>query len=89
MKMSRKYYIEIDGGFLDTDLSNVRKRAIDYLWLNPKEKQIIVYSSASKRRVEVGRVVYMGSKSSLFQWFLPRGVGRPLYKTGEVYHKPN
>lgn len=82
----RTYFIEVDGGIIDTDLTKVRKQAIDHLWTNPKDREVVVYTSPSKRRREVGRVVYSAS-NPLFLWCKGRHA-RTLYRNGTVYHKP-
>lgn len=82
----RTYHIDIDGGFSDTELSNVRRKAIDHLWTNPRDEEVVVWSSPSKKRVVVGRVVYTSS-NPLFLWVRGRKA-RTLYRTGNVYHKP-
>ena len=63
---SHTYYIELNGGFLDSDISNVRRKAIEYIWANRKDPTVIVYTNATKRK-EVGRVIYTGSWP-IFLW---------------------
>lgn len=82
---SHTYYIDIDGGFLDSSITNVRKRAIDYLWHHKGVSVVVVYSSAIRNR-EVGRVIYTGSWPILV-WKSSRGRSSPLRKDGCIYPK--
>ncbi len=80
---SHTYYIEVDGGFLDSSISNVRRKAIEHLWGGKKnESVIIVYSSALKRR-EVGRVIYTGSWP-IFLWKPAKGRAIALRNNGNL-----
>lgn len=87
MSMStRTFYIELDGGILDTDISSIRRRAIDHLWQNPDDGPVTVYTSASKK-VIVGRVARSQGKYP-FIWTKANKRSRPLDRNGSVYkHK--
>lgn len=63
---SHTFYIDIDGGFLDSDIVNIRRKAIDYMWDCRNTSVVVVYSTASKSR-EVGRIIYTGSYP-IFVW---------------------
>ena len=84
----RTYYIEEDGGYVDTELANVRKKAIDHLCSNPKDEEVTVWSSPSVRRVVVGKVVLNTRSRPLFIWISGRH-SRSLFPSGQVYNKPN
>lgn len=79
---SHTYYIDLDGGFLDSDIVNVRKKAIDYLWENRNVSFVVVYSNAMKRR-EIGRVIYTASWP-IFLWKPVRGHSASLRKDGHT-----
>lgn len=79
---SHTFYIDTDGGFLDSDLVNIRRKAIDYMWDHRNVPFVVVYSTASKTR-EVGRVIYTGSYP-IFVW---KPMGKPscaLRKDGVI-----
>lgn len=83
--MTKRYYVELDGGTQDTDLTNIRRKAIDYLWFHPRERSVTVYTSHLKK-LEVGTVYYTKSRP-LFLWTLSNGKSRPLFRDGNVYRK--
>lgn len=84
--MTRTYYIEIDGGLTETSLPNLRRIAIDHLFLHPRERTVPVYTSHT-RKCLVGTVTYTGS-TPLFMWTLCNGRSRTLLRNGEVYNRP-
>ena len=73
---SHTYYINLNGGFLDSDIVNVRRKAIEHIWDNRNDPVVIVYSNATMNR-EVGRVIYTGSWP-IFLW-KPLGKKQPFY----------
>lgn len=83
----KTYYIEIGDGIKGRNLDEMRRLAIDYLWLHPKDSTVTVYTSKTKKIV-VGEVIYTKSRP-LFLWSLPNGRIRTLYRSGSVYKKPN
>ena len=80
---SHTYYIDLNGGFLDSDIANVRRKAIEHIWNNRNEPVIVVYTNATKNN-EVGRVIYTGTWP-IFVW-KPFGKQRqyPLRNSGTV-----
>lgn len=87
MNGERTYYIEIGDGIKGHSLDEIRRAAIDYLWMHPKEYAVTIYKSKTKK-VVVGEVIYTKSRP-LFLWSLPNGRIRTLYRSGSVYKKPN
>lgn len=79
---SHTYYIDIGEGFLDSNLKDIRKKAIDYLWDNREKATVVVYTSATRKK-EVGRITYTGSWP-IFVWKPSRGRSCPLRKDGTI-----
>lgn len=82
---SHTYYIEVDNGFLDSNIANIRRKAIEHLWENRNESEMVVYTNATKKRV-VGKVIYTGSWP-IFLWKPNKGHSVPLRKDGNTRKK--
>lgn len=79
---SHTYYIELYGGYLDSDIANIRKLAIESMWEDRKITSVTVFTSATKNR-EVGKVIYTGSYP-IFIWKPKKGSSIPLRKNGTL-----
>lgn len=83
--MTKTYYIDIEGGISDRDVMAIRRMAIDYLWMHPKEKDVTVFSSPTKK-VVVGTVTYTASRP-LFLWTSDNGRSSTLLRDGKIYRR--
>lgn len=84
---TRTYYLDVDGGILDTDIAVIRRKAMDHLQEHQEDGFLTVYTSASMK-VEVGCVVIDPRHWSKFTWIKSNGRSRPINEHGYVYkHK--
>ena len=79
---SHVYHADLDGGYSDSDINHIRRKAIEHLWDNRDRAVVIVYTSHTRKK-EYGRVIYTASWP-IFVWKPSKGRSGPLGKDGTL-----
>lgn len=76
------YYVDVDGGYLDASLPDVRKVAIGYLMDHQDMESINVYTSPTMKRI-VG-TVELSKAYPMYRWRSSRGSSATLDRSGKI-----
>lgn len=79
---SPNYFVDVDGGYLDASLPDVRKVAIDYLMEHRDVRFVEIYTSSS-RKIRIG-TVELSEVHPILRWQSSRGCSAILDRSGKI-----